>query len=184
VAAAPDAFFGTIIGRGTHAASPQTGLDPIWLAAQVVQAIYGLRGRLADPLSPAVVTVGTIQGGTADNIIPGEVRISGTIRTFDAETQVRLHRGLEAAFGIARSFGGDYALEISHGCPPVENDGRVTEILRSAAAEVVGPWQVQDQKPECGADDFSVFSARESALPVGAAVLARAAQRLLVEMAK
>lgn len=97
VAAAPDAFWITIKGEGTHAAYPHNGLDPIWLAAQVLNAIYGIRSRLIDPFTPCVLTVGSIHGGTADNIIPPEVQLSGTIRTFDADTRAKLHTALEAA---------------------------------------------------------------------------------------
>lgn len=207
VAAAPDAFWATIRGQGTHAAYPHHGLDPIWLAAQVVNAIYGLRERLIDPLLPAVVTVGTIHGGTADNVIPPEVTLSGTIRTFDEATRQRLHQGLEAACTISRAFGGDYDLRISRGCPAVVNDAHVAAIVRTEAEGQLGPEQVVEQRPQCGADDFSVFAARvpgcyfllgvggeqfyechdprfdldESTLPIGAAVLAGSVVRLLAE---
>jgi len=207
IAAAPDSFTAVIKGRGTHAAYPHTGIDPIWLASQVLNAIYGLRGRQIDPFAPSVVTVGTIHGGTADNIIPPEVTITGTLRTFDQATRERLHAGLAAACAIARSFGGDYDLQIKRGCPPVINDEAVTATVRAEAAALLGEDRVQRQLPQCGADDFSVlasiapgcyfllgvkcdgqevyechhprFDIDETALPVGAAVLASAALRLL-----
>lgn len=209
IAAAPDAFWATIIGQGTHAAYPHHGLDPIWLAAQVINAIYGLRSRLIDPTLPAILTVGTINGGTADNIIPPDVRISGTIRTFDAETRAALHQGLHAACSIARNYGGDYELKIGAGCPPVINEPRITALVEAAAIDTVGAEQVEKQSPQCGADDFSVFSEQvpgcyfllgtggdgslyechdprfnidEAALPLGAAVLAQSALRALAAL--
>jgi amidohydrolase len=209
VAAAPDSFTAVISGRGTHAAYPHTGIDPIWLASQVLNAIYGLRGRLIDPFAPSVITVGTIHGGTADNIIPPDVTITGTIRTFDNTTRERLHAGLESACGIARSYGGDYELRISRGCPPVVNDESVAAAVRAEALAMLGDDRVARQQPQCGADDFSVFASiapgcyfllgvkrdgeevyechhprfdiDETALPVGSALLASAALRLLRE---
>lgn len=207
IAAAPDSFSVVITGRGTHAAYPHTGIDPIWLASQVLNAIYGLRGRLIDPFAPSVVTVGTIHGGTADNIVPPAVTITGTLRTFDQATRERLHAGLEAACAIARNFGGDYDLQIKRGCPPVVNDETVTATVHAEAVALLGADRVQHQLPQCGADDFSVFASLapgcyfllgvkrdgeevyechhprfdidETALPVGAAILASAALRLL-----
>jgi IAA-amino acid hydrolase len=208
VAAAPDNFHITIKGHGTHAATPEQGVDPVWLASQVLNAIYGLRGRVTKPTAPAVITVGAIHGGSAENVIPPEVRLSGTIRTFDADTQRRLHAGLEGACAIARAFGGDYELSLSTGCPALVNDERVTGIVREVAEALVGADQVGPNEPQCGAEDFAVlaqlvpgaywqigvrqhpdqpyfechdprFVLDEAALPIGAAMLASAALRLL-----
>lgn len=208
VAAAPDNFHITIKGHGTHAASPEQGVDPIWLASQVLNALYGLRSRVTKPTAPAVLTVGAIHGGSAENVIPAEVHLSGTIRTFDADTQRRLHLGLEAACSIARAFGGDYELSLSTGCPALVNDDRVTGIVREAAEALVGGDCVGPSEPQCGAEDFAVlaqlvpgaywqigvrqhpdepyfechdprFVIDEAALPIGAAMLASAALRLL-----
>ena len=208
IAAAPDAFWATIKGQGTHAASPQTGIDAIWLASQVLNAIYGLRGRLASPTAHAVITVGTVHGGTAENIIPSEVTLSGTIRTFDETTRARLRQGLHEACAIARAFGGDYELKISGVCPPVENDARIAGLVREEALALFDAERVHVQEPQCGADDFAVlatqapgcywflgvnggegfyechdprFTLDEAALPVGTALLAASALRLLKE---
>lgn len=208
IAAAPDMFDATIKGQGTHGAYPHHGIDPIWLTAQVLQAIYALCSRLIDPVVPALITVGTVHGGTAHNIIPYEVALSGTIRSFDEQTRVQLHRDLESACAIARNFGGDYALKISRGCPPLVNDRDVSALVRSEAVRLLGPERVEVQHPACGGDDFSIFSRQvpgcyfllgvgssghfhechdprftidETALPIGAALLASSALRLLAQ---
>lgn len=211
IAAAPDTFHATIKGQGTHAAYPHHGIDPIWLTSQVLQAIYALCSRLIDPVLPALITVGTIHGGTAHNIIPYEVTLSGTIRSFDEQTRVLLHRDLESACAIARNFGGDYELTINRGCPPVVNHRDVTELVRAEALRMLGPERVEVQQPACGGDDFAVFARRvpgcyfllgvgggshfyechdprftidEAALPTGAALLAASALRLLERNAR
>ncbi len=214
IAAAPDNFHITITGHGTHAASPQRGVDPIWLSAQVLSAIYGLRGRATSPTASAVITVGQIHGGTTENVIPPQVTLSGTIRTFDAETRRRLHEGLTQACGIARTLGGDYSLTISTGCPALVNDERVTALIREVAEGLIGPERIGRDEPQCGAEDFAVLASAapggfwqlgvgsdrdeagerydchdprfvldERALPLGAAMLAASALRLLDEYA-
>ncbi|MBV9791383.1 MAG: amidohydrolase [Chloroflexi bacterium] len=211
IAAAPDTFTATIKGQGGHAAYPHHALDSIWLTTQVLNAIYGLRGRLVSPIAPALITVGTIHAGTAENILPPEVRISGTIRSFDQPTRQRLHDGLEQACAIARTFGGDYDLRIELGCPPVVNDTRIAQLVRVEAEQLIAAKRVVAQQPQCSADDFSVFAERvpgcyfmlgvgsgqefyechdprftidEAALPLGAALLAASAVRLLEETAQ
>ncbi|HEX6798540.1 MAG TPA: M20 family metallopeptidase [Ktedonobacterales bacterium] len=213
IAAAPDDFHITIHGHGTHAASPHQGVDPIWLSAQVLNAIYALRGRLTKPTAPAIITVGQIHGGTTENVIPPEVTLSGTIRTFDADTRRRLHAGLEQACAIARTFGGDFSLSINGGCPALVNDERVTAAIREVAEGLIGAERIGRDEPQCGAEDFAVlataapggfwqlgvrseedsgecfdchdprFVLDERALPLGAAMLASSALRLLDDAA-
>lgn len=205
-AASPDNFTAIIKGQGTHAAYPHAGLDTIWLASQVLNAIYAIRDRLVKPSIPALITVGIIQGGTANNVIPPQVQISGTIRTFDQPSRERMHQALHQACSITRAFGGDYDLTIISGCPPVSNDPVVTALVREEALALVGGTAIMGQEPQCGGDDFSIFSTMvpgcywslgmqvpgqyfechdprfvldESVFPVGAALLAASAVRLL-----
>ncbi|MBN9393273.1 MAG: amidohydrolase [Chloroflexi bacterium] len=206
-AAAPDNFHAYIRGQGTHAAYPHAGLDTIWLASQVLNAIYAIRDRLVKPSIPALITVGIIQGGTAHNVIPPQVQISGTIRTFDQASRERMYQALHQACSIARTFGGDYDLTIIPGCPPVSNDPVVTALVREEALALFGSPAVIGQEPQCGGDDFSIFSTMvpgcywslgstrpgndyfechdprfrldEDIFPVGTALLAASAERLL-----
>lgn len=207
VCAAVDTAYITIRGRGAHGAYPHRGLDPILLASQVIQALHTIVSRRVRPIEPAVITVGTIHGGTAPNIIPEEVTFSATIRSFDPGVRRTLHAEIERACGIARALGGDYGLRIVEGYPPTVNDEGMTELVRRAAEELLGTDRVVIVEPTMGAEDFSYYLAKapgcffrlgsgfpgeeprvghspcfdidERALPIGAAMLATVAERYL-----
>ncbi|GAB4517926.1 MAG: M20 family metallopeptidase [Anaerolineae bacterium] len=210
VLAAVDSFHATIHGIGCHGAMPHTGIDPIFISAQVINAIQGIRSRRLDPTRGSVVTIGSIHGGTADNIIPASVKFGGTIRSFDEETRSKIHEELDRAFSLARTLGGDYELTIERGYPALYNDPTITENLRTVATEAIGEGQVIQGTPMMGAEDFAymaqaapgamfmlgaklddmhrphhspIFDIDEKAMPVGAAVLAETAVRLLRERA-
>lgn len=204
--AAVDTFEAEIIGRGGHGAYPHQALDPIWLTAQVVNAIYGIVARRMDPTKHGLISVCSIHAGTTTNVIPETVKISGTIRSFDEATRALLHRELERAFGLARAWGGDYTWKLIDGYPATVNDARMAELVRTVAREVVGADKVKEAELQMGAEDFSfmarakpaaffnlgakkdtldrphhnpIFDIDESALPIGAAMLAATAQRFL-----
>jgi len=205
--AAVDTAYVTIRGQGAHGAYPHRGLDPILLASQVIIALNTIVSRRVRPLDPAVITVGTICGGTADNIIPEEVALSATIRSFDPQVRQTLHREIERACGIARALGGDYRLRILEGYPPIVNDEALTALVRRVAEELLGADRVLTVEPTMGAEDFSCylvqapgcffrlgsgfpgeepreghnprFDMDERALPIGAAMLAAVAERYL-----
>lgn len=203
---AVDNFYATIIGRGTHAAHPDTGIDPIYLAAQVINALNGIRARRIDPIKPGVVTIGQIHGGSTENVIPDEVRLSGTLRSADDATRELLWVEVEKALSVARALGGDYTLEISKGCPSVYNDPEVSAVIRQAAADLFGKDSLIDREMSMGGEDFSYmtrkapgamfnlgaklddvhrphhnpkFDLDENAFKVGAALLAETTVRLL-----
>ncbi len=209
--AAVDTFYATITGVGCHGAMPHTGIDPIFIQAQVISAIQGIRSRRLDPTKGSVITLGSVHGGSAPNVIPAEVKISGTIRSFDDETRDLIHKELENTFSIARALGGDYELKIERGYPALYNDPDVTESLFKVAEEAIGTEKVKHGEPIMGAEDFAymtqaapgamfmlgakldemhrphhspVFDIDEKAMPVGAAVLAETATRLLKSKAK
>jgi amidohydrolase len=204
--AAVDTFSAIIKGEGGHAASPHKTIDPIFMQAQVVNAIQGIRSRRLDPTAPSVITIGAIHGGTATNIIPHEVKMLGTIRSFSEDIREQLHEQLDQAFQITRALGGDYELEIQRGYPALYNDPQVAESLRQVAREFVGDNDVELQVAQMGAEDFAymaqkapgammmlgakyddmhrphhspIFDISEEPLPIGTAVLAQTALRLL-----
>lgn len=153
--AAVDSFTATIMGEGTHGASPHMGIDPIFISAQVINAVQGIRARRTDPTSASVVTIGAIHGGTATNIIPHEVTFMGTIRSYDEDIRTQLHEELEKAFSIARAMGGDYKLDISRGYPALYNDPAVAGLLRDVAGQYV---TANIGKPKMGAEDFAYMA--------------------------
>ena len=204
--AAPDAFSATIIGEGCHGASPEHGLDPIWIAAQVINALQAIRSRRRDPTERSVVSLGVIQAGIADNVIPNEVLMRGTIRSFEQEAREEIHKLVEEAFALSRHFGGDYKLDISTGYPALYNDPGVAELMRDVGRDLVGEDNAGEGEPIMAGEDFAfmtqqapgammflggqkdevnrphhspIFDIDESCMPVGVGVLAESALRLL-----
>jgi amidohydrolase len=205
--AAVDTAYVTISGRGAHGAYPHRGLDPILMSSHVIMALHSIVSRRIRPLDPAVITVGSIHGGTAANIIPEEVTFSITIRSFDAEVRRTLLHEIDRACGIAQSLGGEYRLCIVEGYPSTVNDEAVSQIVREVAAEMLGAGRVTTVEPTMGAEDFSFYLSQvpgcffrlgtgspdtearvghnprfdidERSLPIGAAMLAAVARRFL-----
>lgn len=200
MSAAVDDFKATIRGESCHGASPNLGRDPVFISAQVIGAIHGIVSRRIDPMKPAVISIGTIHGGTAANIIPSEVRLEGTIRSLEERVRDELHSELERALEVARSLGGDYRLTIQRGEPVGVNDEGVSELIRQVAIDLLGAEHVLTIEPEMGGEDFAIlareapgamfflgtrrkgetrlahtpyFDIDEEALPIGAAILAR-----------
>ncbi|MCK6577787.1 MAG: amidohydrolase [Anaerolineae bacterium] len=160
ISAAADNFFGTVIGRATHGAHPDQGVDPIFIAAQVINALQGVISRQRDPIHPAVVTVGKINGGTAENIIPDDVTMSGTIRSYDRNVREKLWADVEGAFALARAFGGDYRLHLKKGCPSTHNDPKVAALIHDTAVDLFGADRLFERLPSLGGEDFSLMAER------------------------
>ena len=204
--AAPDSFEAVIIGEGTHGAAPHNGLDPIWLSAQVINALQAIRARRRNPTERSVVSLGSIHAGIAPNVIPNEVKITGTIRTFEQEARDDIHRLVEQAFALTRHFGGDYELNISTGYPALYNDPAVAELIRQAGTDLLGADNSGEGAPIMAGEDFAfmtqqapgamlrlgakldhvnrphhspIFDIHEDCLPVGVGVMAESALRLL-----
>jgi len=206
VSAGVDSFRATVTGKGGHGAYPHEVVDPIYIAGHVILALHGIVSRRLHPSAPAVVSIGSIHGGQADNVIPEQVEMSGTIRFMEPEVREQIHAGIERALGVARALGGDYALRFEHSGPPMINDVGVVGLIRKVATELLGDEHIQPHKQEMGAEDFGAFSElapgamfmlgcrieederkhhhprfdiNERCLPIGAAILAEAALRLL-----
>ncbi len=158
--ASADRFILTVKGKGGHAAMPETTVDPIVISAYIVTALQTLISRETSPFSPAVITIGIIQAGTAFNIIPESAEMHGTMRAFSAEHRSKLVRRIsEVAQGIATAMGGSCEIEVIDGCPPCVNDSTVTEIVHNAAVATVGEKEVDDGEEvmTTGSDDMACF---------------------------
>lgn len=204
--ASADTLTITIRGRASHGAAPHRGADAVAAAAAVVQALQQIPRRRTDPVEPALITVGRIEGGTAPNVLAERVRLEGTVRTLDEEVRAALHALIgEVAAAVARAHGAEAAVEIVRGEPVLRNDPRMTELVRRAVREVLGPEALEEiPRPELLAEDFAFYLERvpgamfrlgvgnpargtayplhhpafvldEAALPIGADVLWRAA---------
>ncbi len=150
-----------VTGRGAHSASPHEGADPIVAAAQIVIALQSIVSRNVAPLEPGVVTIGTIHAGSAGNIIPDKVEMSGTLRAFDNAVMEKLRkRCIEVATGVAAAL--DCAAEVSFSpqgsaMPPTVSDPAIAAIVRDVAAHLVGADKVIADHRTMGAEDCSLF---------------------------
>jgi amidohydrolase len=158
ITAYPDKFELVIKGTAAHGAYPHQGFDAISLSAQVINAIQTVVSRRLDPTKAKVITIGTIEGGTKDNIMTGEVHMTGTIRTFEPDLRDELFRELERACTVARALGGDYELTIQPGYIPIVNDAGMTALVRSVGTELLGAENVTEGELGMGGEDFSYFS--------------------------
>ena len=148
----------TITGRGGHGASPHLAIDPIVASAQIITALQTLVSRETPPLSTAVLSLTTLKAGTAFNIIPDAVEMTGTLRCFDAALREKLlaslHRTVE---GLAASLRCTARVESQFLTPALLNDPAVTAVARQVAAMIVGESRVVAAEPLTGSDDVAYF---------------------------
>jgi hippurate hydrolase len=157
--AAFDIFEITITGRGGHAAMPHLAVDPIVVAAQVVNGLQTIASRNTHPLESAVVSVTQIHGGDTWNVIPETVVLRGTTRSFSPDVRDQMEpRIRRIADGACRSYGADMELRYERRYPPTLNAAVETEFAATAAAAIVGEGNVRrDMLPSMGAEDFAFF---------------------------
>jgi amidohydrolase len=156
--ASSDRFALEIVGRGSHGAMPHQGIDAIAVAAYAVAQLQTIVSRDRDPLQPAVLSIGTIRGGDAFNILAERVQMSGTLRTFDLATRARILERMDALLaGVCAAHGASYQLTWRDFTPPVVNDAAATEHLRAAAAAVLGEAAVAGGPMMMVAEDVSEF---------------------------
>jgi amidohydrolase len=201
-----DTMYATIIGKGGHGAYPHKVVDPVFISGHVILALHGIVSRQLKPADPAVISIGSIHGGKAENVIPEEVELLGTIRYFTAEVQEKLHAEIKKAMEISRTLGGDYKLEIHVGYPPMHNHPEVVTLVKEIAGDLLGEEKINPAELSMGAEDFSYFLQKapgamfmlgceiegdtrrhhdpkfdvdEDCFPIGAAILGESALRLL-----
>ncbi|MDT8306937.1 MAG: amidohydrolase [Anaerolineae bacterium] len=203
--ASVDTFAAQIRGDGAHGAYPHHGSDPFYMLAPILTALYAIPSRLINPLQPSVVSLGQINGGFAENVIPSQVTVKGTIRALDHDVRETLWREVENAFRLSDTLGGSYEFKLTKGYPSLNNNATVNGWLREVAREVVGQGKVATREFGMGAEDFaymaqqapgamfnlgaaipdgvlrhhhtSSFDIDERVLPIGAAILAETARR-------
>jgi amidohydrolase len=211
VSAGADTLYASIIGQAGHGASPHEVVDSVYLAGHVILALHGITSRRIKPFDPAVITIGSIHGGQADNVIPERVDLAATIRYREPKVQETLHLEIERALGVSRALGGDYEREIEIGYPPTLNDAGITETVREVVTDLLGSERLKPPDQNMGAEDFGFFSSLapgamfslgcrikdedrifhspyfdidEACLSIGTAILAEAALRLLRQEAE
>lgn len=159
--AAVDRLKIVIRGRGGHGGQPQRAADPVVAAAHLVTALQTIVARQVSPLEPAVLTIGSIHGGEAFNVIPDQVTLTGTIRSFDPQLRRSMPERIgRIAGGIAEGLGCRAEVEVRAGNPAVINDPQVAELARRAAVRVVGEERVVSPQPTMGGEDMAVYFER------------------------
>ncbi|MGW4126025.1 M20 metallopeptidase family protein [Nocardia sp. NPDC004711] len=159
--ASDDRFDITITGSGGHAGRPHQTTDALTIAAGLVSQLQTLVSRRVDPMSPAVVTVGSLHAGDVQNAIPGEARLGGTVRAFAPETRDLLETelvGLATAFAAAHHAKAEVTYQRVN--PPLINHSSVVEFVRPAAEAIVGADSVRSLPPLMGGEDFAFYSER------------------------
>jgi IAA-amino acid hydrolase len=205
--AAAGKFQAEIRGQGGHGAAPHQTVDPIVLAAQAILALQTVVSRRLDPTEAGVVTIGTIHGGTQDNIIPESVMLTGTLRSLSSEVYDQLVHEVRHTLGVVRALCGDFEVSFTAGYPVTSNDPGLTALVTQVARDLLGESAVIPAKPVMKGEDFALlathvpgcymrlgtgfpgepprkhhdphFDIDERALPIGAAILAETALRYL-----
>ena len=157
--AAVDHFRIRIVGRQSHGAAPHLGIDPIVMASQVVTAFQTIRSRNLSPLEPSVVTVGIFRGGNRFNIIPNEVELEGTVRTYNPDVRDEVERRMgEILAGITAAGGGTFGLDYDRGTPATINDPELGAEMLPTLERVVGAENVVTLDPTMGGEDFAYYA--------------------------
>jgi amidohydrolase len=162
LAAAADAFSIDVAGKGAHGARPHEGIDPIVAAAAIVTALQTVVSRRLDPGAAAIVTIGSIHGGSAPNVIPELVQLTGTLRAMLPDVRAMLHREVRSiATSVAAAHGATVVVDIEKGPPPIVNPEREAGWAREAAERVLGEGNVVPfGVTNMGGEDFACYLER------------------------
>jgi amidohydrolase len=207
--AASDMLHIQVSGKGGHGALPHEAVDAIAISGQVLSALQTIVSRNVDPQETAVLTIGTVHGGIAFNVIAEQVEMQGTLRTFSPAVRDMVLTRLRVLLdGVTAGLGARYSLRVDSAASAVINDPAIAELARQAATQVMGPSAVTWHPPFMVSEDFAEFSRRipacfimlgssnaelglaaphhnprfdfdEDALPLGVAILATAATKFL-----
>jgi amidohydrolase len=164
--AASNPFTIKIIGKGGHGASPHMTIDPIVIASNVILSLQNIVSREIPPTDPAVITIGSIHGGTAQNIIPEEVIISGIIRTMKSEHREYIKtRLIQVVEGTVNSMRGKCEINIEESYPCLYNNDDLASLFESKASEVLSESNVYKlDQPTMGVESFAYFSMERPSL--------------------
>src|ERR1700730_13628195 len=156
--ASSDRFAITVRGKGSHGAQPQLGVDAVTIAAEAVTAIQAIRSRRIDPLEPLVITIGIIKGGERYNIVAGEVKMEGTMRTFNEDVRQRAQEMMRQTLGgVTAANGASFDLKFDSPNPVTYNDPRLVEETLPTIRRIIGNSNVIAPKPFMPAEDFSYY---------------------------
>ncbi len=157
--ASADTFTIEIFGKSAHGARPHEGVDAILTAAMCVNSLNHIISRRIDPLHPAVISLGTIEGGKAPNVICDHVKLTGTVRTVNEQVRNKIPKMMEESIkGITHSMGAEYNFSYEFGQPELINDDKMVDVIVQEAKKIIGEKNVIDlQDPVMGGEDFSRY---------------------------
>lgn len=157
--ASTDEVYITVHGKGGHGATPEMNIDPVLIASHIIIALQQIVSRNAAPTVPSVLSFGSVIAEGRTNIIPEEVKLAGTFRTFNEKWRAEAHEKItRMAKGIAESMGGNCDVFIDKGYPFLVNDEKVTADTRDAAINYLGHENVVDLEQRMTAEDFAYYS--------------------------
>jgi hippurate hydrolase len=159
VMASSDELYFTIKGPGGHAAAPQTTVDTILIASQLVTALQQIISRNRNPLSPSVLSITSFQGGYTTNVIPSEVKLMGTFRAMDEAWRFKAHELIrKISTELVRSMGAEIDVHIDVGYPVVFNNETLNKMARKQAEEFMGKENVLETEMRMGSEDFGFYT--------------------------
>lgn len=159
VMASADELYFTIKGKGGHAASPQTTVDPILIASHLIISLQQIVSRNRNPFDPSVLSITAVNGGTTTNVIPDEVKLMGTFRAMNEEWRSKAHALIErSAKELVHSMGGQVNVHIDKGYPVVYNDEPLHAKAKDLAAQFMGNENIEETEIRMGSEDFGYYS--------------------------
>lgn len=157
--ASADEIYVTVKGKGGHAATPETNIDPILIASHIIIALQQIISRNCSPKTPSVLSFGKFIAEGATNVIPNEVKLEGTFRTLDEKWRKEAHaKMIKMAESIAEGMGGSCEFNIMHGYPFLKNSPELTSRMKNYAVEYLGQENVVDLDIWMASEDFSFYS--------------------------
>ena len=202
-----DVFKAKIKGTGGHGGYPHLAVDPLWMLGSILQTFYGTVGRRISPLDIVAASIGRVEAGAVSNVIPAEVVIDGTLRSYSPEAREKLAEEVERVFKLAESFGGAYEFELEKGEPALNNHMEVNMIIEQSIKDMYPDMEIKWQPFGLGGEDFGfmtekvpgamfflgcsledgvdrdlhtpIFDINEQCLPIGTAVLVATVNRFL-----
>lgn len=202
-----DTFKATIRGTGGHGGYPHLAIDPVWMLGTILQTFYSSVGRRISPLEIVAASIGRIEAGAVSNVIPAEVYVEGTLRSYSPEARRRLEYEVEQVFKMAETFGGSYEYVVEKGEPALNNHLEVNMIIEQSIKEIYPDMKIEWEPFGLGGEDFGymtqktpgamfflgcsledgedrglhtpIFGIDEQCMPIGTAVLVAAVNRFL-----
>jgi amidohydrolase len=158
VMAAADLFTIEVIGAGGHGANPHETIDPVAVAAQVITNLQQVVARETDPFDSVVVSVTTLEAGSARNVIPGSVTLGGTVRTLSVARRAEVREAMERVIGgVTSAHRATYRFDFEIGYDPVVNDSEASRVVRDAITSELGESALVEFPPVMGGEDFSAY---------------------------